>query len=675
MSDGPERRCSRRSGASTSSATDAGAPAVLYVDLHLVHEVTSPQAFDGLRARGPQGPPPRSDRGHDGPLDADACRAALAVRRRRRPKRSSRSSRRTAPSSASRSTISTPTDQGIVHVIGPELGRDAARARRSSAATATPRRTAPSARSPSASARARSSTSWRRSACSSASRRRSRCASTARCRRASAPRTSSSPSSPRSAPAARTGHVIEYRGTAIEALDMEERMTVCNMSIEAGARAGMIAPDETTFAVARRPRARAQGRRLGRAPSAHWRTLPTDDGATFDATVTLDASTLAPMITYGTNPGMGMPITGRVPAPASARRRRPRRARQGARLHGADARRRPSRAARSTWSSSASCTNSRIGDLRAAARACSRAARSRRACACSSCRARSHQDARPRPRDSTACSARPAPSGARPGCSMCIAMNGDQLEPRAVRRQHQQPQLRGAAGRAAGARFLACPSPPPPRPSPATSPMPANARREERSMERSRQPFTSRDVVVLPADNVDTDQIIPARFLKVDRARRASATASSPTGAPPPTGRPSPTSPSTGPRRAGARDPRRRRTTSAAARRASTRPGRSSAGGCAPIVAPSFADIFKSNAMKNGLLPVAVDAAVHAAHRRRPPRDAAARLAVDLPAQTLSLAGETLARFEIDPFAKECLVHGIDELGYLFERVGGHPTL
>ncbi|MGH9560313.1 MAG: aconitase family protein, partial [Terracidiphilus sp.] len=95
-----------------------------------------------------------------------------------------------------------------------------------------------------------------------------------------------------------TGHVIEYRGTAIEALGMEERMTICNMSIEAGARAGMIAPDDTTFAW-------LDGRRFApkgdawKAAVARWRTLRTDDGATFDATVTLDASSLAPMITYG----------------------------------------------------------------------------------------------------------------------------------------------------------------------------------------------------------------------------------------------------------------------------------------------------------------------------------------------------------------------------------------
>jgi 3-isopropylmalate/(R)-2-methylmalate dehydratase large subunit len=109
-----------------------------------------------------------------------------------------------------------------------------------------------------------------------------------------------------------TGYVIEYRGTAIEALSMDERMTVCNMSIEAGARAGMVAPDETTFAYLQgRPRA-PQGDAWERAV-ADWRTLPTDDGARFDLAVRLDAAAVEPMISYGTHPGMVVPVTGRVP--------------------------------------------------------------------------------------------------------------------------------------------------------------------------------------------------------------------------------------------------------------------------------------------------------------------------------------------------------------------------
>jgi 3-isopropylmalate/(R)-2-methylmalate dehydratase large subunit len=109
-----------------------------------------------------------------------------------------------------------------------------------------------------------------------------------------------------------TGHVLEYRGAAIEAMSMDERMTICNMSIEAGARAGMVAPDETTFAYLEgRPRA-PQGEAWARAV-ADWRTLPSDPGAAYDRTVRLDAGSVEPMITYGTNPGMVAPVSGRVP--------------------------------------------------------------------------------------------------------------------------------------------------------------------------------------------------------------------------------------------------------------------------------------------------------------------------------------------------------------------------
>ena len=111
-----------------------------------------------------------------------------------------------------------------------------------------------------------------------------------------------------------TGHVIEYTGSAIRALTMEQRMTICNMSIEGGARAGMIAPDDHTFEYLAGREAAPKGADWDRAV-ARWKTLPTDEGAAYDKTVTLDAAALVPMITYGTNPGMGMPITGHVPDP------------------------------------------------------------------------------------------------------------------------------------------------------------------------------------------------------------------------------------------------------------------------------------------------------------------------------------------------------------------------
>src|SRR6266446_819733 len=109
-----------------------------------------------------------------------------------------------------------------------------------------------------------------------------------------------------------TGHVIEYAGEAIRALSMEGRMTLCNMSIEAGARAGMIAPDETTFAYLKGRRFAPSGSAWDEA-LAHWKTLTTDEEADFDKVIEIDAAKLAPFVTWGTNPGMVVPVSGRVP--------------------------------------------------------------------------------------------------------------------------------------------------------------------------------------------------------------------------------------------------------------------------------------------------------------------------------------------------------------------------
>jgi 3-isopropylmalate/(R)-2-methylmalate dehydratase large subunit len=113
-----------------------------------------------------------------------------------------------------------------------------------------------------------------------------------------------------------TGHVIEYTGEAIRALDMAGRMTVSNMTIEAGARAGLIAPDDTTFAYIKGREYAPKGEAWEQAV-AYWRTLPTDAGAHFDTTVVLNAADIAPMVTWGTNPGAVAPVTGAVPDPSS----------------------------------------------------------------------------------------------------------------------------------------------------------------------------------------------------------------------------------------------------------------------------------------------------------------------------------------------------------------------
>jgi 3-isopropylmalate/(R)-2-methylmalate dehydratase large subunit len=112
------------------------------------------------------------------------------------------------------------------------------------------------------------------------------------------------------------GHVVEYRGPVIEALSMEGRMTISNMSIEWGAKAGLIAPDETTFAYLR-GREYVPSGAMWDTVREHWRSLATDDGAVFDTEVTLDVSTLTPFVTWGTNPGQGAPLSGSVPDPES----------------------------------------------------------------------------------------------------------------------------------------------------------------------------------------------------------------------------------------------------------------------------------------------------------------------------------------------------------------------
>jgi 3-isopropylmalate/(R)-2-methylmalate dehydratase large subunit len=158
-----------------------------------------------------------------------------------------------------------------------------------------------------------------------------------------------------------TGHVLEYRGPAIRALSMDERMTVCNMSIEAGARAGMIAPDDTTFDYLKgRPRA-PQGAQWD-AAVARWRTLVTDPGARFDASVDIDASSIEPMITYGTNPGMVLPIGDSIPAAAGDEVFDKALAYMG--FHGGES----MLGKRVDVVFIGSCTNGRLADLEAAAR-------------------------------------------------------------------------------------------------------------------------------------------------------------------------------------------------------------------------------------------------------------------------------------------------------------------
>jgi 3-isopropylmalate/(R)-2-methylmalate dehydratase large subunit len=251
-----------------------------------------------------------------------------------------------------------------------------------------------------------------------------------------------------------TGHVIEYTGSAIRALDMEARMTVCNMSIEAGARAGMIAPDDTTLEyMAGRPFA-PQGEAWQQA-EVNWRALRTDDDALYDDAVTLDATRLAPMVTFGTHPGMAIPIDGCVPDPErmpnGADRTSLDRALRYMELHPGE----PIAGRRVDVVFLGSCTNGRLSDLRAAAALLRgrHIAPGIRALVVPGSR-QVKQQAESEGLDSVFRAA-----GAEwrdPGCSMCIAMNGDSLQPGEYAVSTSNRNFEGRQGRG-GRTFLASP--------------------------------------------------------------------------------------------------------------------------------------------------------------------------------------------------------------------------
>ncbi len=218
---------------------------------------------------------------------------------------------------------------------------------------------------------------------------------------------------------------MEYAGAPIEALSVEGRMTVCNMSIEAGARAGMIAPDDVTFSYLEgRPGVPADYDKA----VEYWRTLPTEDGARFDTEITVDAAALTPQVTWGTNPGMVAPVTGRVPDPGSmegpADREAAERALQYMALE-------PGTAIEDIAVDRVfigSCTNSRIEDLRAAAevvrgRTVAQTVRAMVVPGSQQVKAQAEQEGLDRLFKQAGFEWREA------GCSMCLGMNPDILQP------------------------------------------------------------------------------------------------------------------------------------------------------------------------------------------------------------------------------------------------------
>src|SRR6266498_3985148 len=284
-------------------------PAVLYIDLHLVHEVTSPQAFTGLRQRGLKVRRPDktlATMDHSiptTPLDVPIADALAAAQIKQMETNA-------AEFGITLHGLNSP-HRGIVHVIGPELGR-----------------TQPGMTIVCGDSHTATHGAFGALAFGIVTSEVEHVLAT-QCLLQKKPKTyevrvNGTLSKGVSAKdiilaliakigvGGGTGHVFEYTGDAIRGLSMEQRMTICNMSIEGGARAGMVAPDETNFEYLHGREFTPKGEEWEKAV-AKWKSLRTDEGATYDKSVTLDASQLEPMITYGTNPGMGMKITDRIP--------------------------------------------------------------------------------------------------------------------------------------------------------------------------------------------------------------------------------------------------------------------------------------------------------------------------------------------------------------------------
>lgn len=223
------------------------------------------------------------------------------------------------------------------------------------------------------------------------------------------------------------GHIIEYRGEAIQKMSMEARMTICNMSIEAGARAGMVAPDETTFEYVKGREFAPKGKDWDAAVE-YWKTLPTDEGAEFDTVVEIDGSALTPFVTWGTNPGQGLPLSASVPDPESFGDEGEKAATEKALAYMDLTPGTPLRDIQIDTVFLGSCTNARIEDLRAAAdvvKGRSIAANTRMMVVPSSAvvKAQAEEEGLDKIFTDFGAEWRTA------GCSMCLGMNPDQLKP------------------------------------------------------------------------------------------------------------------------------------------------------------------------------------------------------------------------------------------------------
>jgi 3-isopropylmalate/(R)-2-methylmalate dehydratase large subunit len=424
-------------------AEDEGCPAVLYVDLHLVHEVTSPQAFAGLYRRGLRVRRPErtvATMDHSTPttpglkvVDGEA-RAQLD---------------RLAQNCADFGVRCYGLDsdrRGIVHVIGPELG------------LTQPGMTIVCGDSHTATHGAFGALAFGIGSSEVEHVLATQCLlqrkpSTLEVRldgpigRGVTAKDLILAIISKIGVAGGAGAVIEYTGEAVAGLDMEARMTICNMSIEAGARAGMIAPDDTTYQYLSKKEAAPQAKAWDEAV-ARWRKLPSDEGARYDRSVVLDAASLQPMITWGTNPGQGIPITAPIPEANEAAQEK------ALRYMNLEAGR-PLVGHPIDVVFVGSCTNARISDLRQAARIFSGrrvAERVRTLVVPGSYAVKRQAEAEGLDRIFRDAGA----EWREPGCSMCIAMNGDELEPGQYAVSTSNRNFEGRQGKG-GRTFLASP--------------------------------------------------------------------------------------------------------------------------------------------------------------------------------------------------------------------------
>ena len=397
---------------------ETDAPAILFVDLHLIHEVTSPQAFDELRKRGLRVRRTDLTLGTADHSIPTTTRILSPTQDREAYEQVTQLDKNCAEFGIQLYGLGSE-QQGIVHVIGPELG------------VTQPGKTIVCGDSHTSTHGAFGALAFGIGTTEVGYVLASQCLLQRKARNLEIAVNGTLKQGvtakdiilyiiSKIGTAGGTGSVIEYTGSAIRSLNMDGRMTVCNMSIEGGARAGMVAPDDTTFEyLAGRPMA-PQGPEWDKA-LVRWRELPTDAGAKYDRTISFDAADIEPMISFGTNPGMTIPITGTVPNADTEEMRRALKymgVEPGKPLldHPIDV------------VFIGSCTNSRITDLRAAAQILKgrKVAPSVKAVVVPGSQQikkmaeaegldRIFKDAGADWRES--------------GCSMCIAMNGDKLEP------------------------------------------------------------------------------------------------------------------------------------------------------------------------------------------------------------------------------------------------------